>query len=312
MKQRSSNFELMRLMLMVFIMMHHFIYAMPSSVVSSGLHAVDTLFHTAVIDFVLLSGFFGIKFKISGLFSLLLQVVFYSVLLTLMAFSIFGRCPIGDFIRSFMPFSNGFYWFIAIYLQLYLISPFLNIVLERLDNRSFFWLIAACCFLVFYLGLMRGGNVCEDGKNIVNFSFIYCVGHGLRRLDGFVQTSVKQVRILSLATIVGILAIVYIVGMFPSFGGHKLIMGMTYRYHSPGLLLLAICIFLLFQSMTFQSKTVNYLAVSALSLYLFHEHPLMKGFLYKDYFASLNVDGYILGGGIPYACGGLGACRVCD
>ncbi len=60
----------------------------------------------------------------------------------------------------------------------------------------------------------------------------------------------------------------------------------TYRYHSPGLILLSVCIFMLFQIQKFQNKVINRLSMSALAIYLFHEHPFMRDFLYKSYFST--------------------------
>ncbi len=193
---RSSNFELMRLVLMVFIMMHHFIYAMPYSVVSPGLHAVDTFFHTAVIGFVLLSGFFGIHFKVKGLLKLLFQVFFYSFFLTLFAFFALHNCSSVEFVRCFMPFTNGYYWFIAVYLQLYLLAPFINQMLGGLSNRQLIIYLLVLSFLFFYIGMIRGGNLCVDGKNVINFAFIYSVGHCLRRINAFIICKKDKIRFL--------------------------------------------------------------------------------------------------------------------
>ena len=283
--QRSSNFELMRLVLMVFIMMHHFIYAMPYSVVSPELHAADTLFHTAVIDFVLLSGFFGIHFKVKGLLKLLFQVCFFSFFLTLFALCAFHNCSWIELIKSFMPISNGYYWFIAVYLQLYLLAPFINLLYGGLSNRQLILFLSVLSFLVFYVGMIRGGNICVDGKNVVNFVFIYSIGHGLRRMNDYILRNKDTIRIYSLITIALIIIGIYVARSY-DFPYSNWVTSFTYRYHSPGLIVLSVCIFMLFQIYKCQNKVINRLSVSALAIYLFHEHPFMRDFLYKNYFSS--------------------------
>ena len=83
---RESNGELLRLICMQFILLHHFIIyglpvdirtlAMPVSAESMVGVIVTGFVYIAVNCFILLSGFYGIKFKWSGLLNLYLFIVF--------------------------------------------------------------------------------------------------------------------------------------------------------------------------------------------------------------------------------------------
>ena len=264
---------------------------MPSSVATPGLRTADTLFHTAVLDFVLVSGFFGIRFKVKSFINLIFQVVFYSFILSLIACLVFKTCSWIEIVKSFMPFTNGYYWFIAVYLQLYLLAPFINIVLEKSNNRQLLLLLVVFAFFVFYIGLIRGGNICMDGKNIVNFVFVYGVGHSLYRVRAYIQKNKMKWRYYALFLLIIILGITFMSNnaLIP-IRDH--VTSYIYRYNSPGLLLMAICIFIFFETLQFQNKYINRIAVSTLAIYLFHEHPFMKDIFYKDYFANC------LGGGV--------------
>ena len=67
-KTRDSNFELLRIILMLFIVMHHIISSVIAPGFSSkGFACIDVIFHTAVIVFVLSSGYFGINVRIKSL-----------------------------------------------------------------------------------------------------------------------------------------------------------------------------------------------------------------------------------------------------
>lgn len=110
---------------MIFIIMHHII----SSVIApdfsrKGFACIDIILHTAVIIFVLISGYFGIKLRIKTLVSLTLQVVFYSLILTLLGVYVFKIGYTIDIIKSLLPLSGNFYWFMTVCIELFVLSPF--------------------------------------------------------------------------------------------------------------------------------------------------------------------------------------------
>ncbi len=162
--------------------------------------------------------------------------------------------------------------------------------MERANKRQYFLLLIVLFFLIYYVGLLRGGNVCVDGKNLINFAFIYCVGFGLRRVRLIIKDE-NRIRCYSLACIICILFVVFISEQYFSGTIRNVVIKLTYFYHSPGLLLLSICVFLIFQTLEFHNKTINRFAVSALAIYLFHEHPHMRDVLYKDFFSNIIIDG---------------------
>ena len=133
-KERNSSIELLRILLMVMIIMHHVV----SSVIAPGFSShgwacLDVVLHTAVIVFVLISGYFGIRFSWKRFVSLIIQVVFYSVLLSLVTAYFNKGLHYKDLILAFMPFSNNYYWFVTAYLQLYLVAFFLNKTKDEID-----------------------------------------------------------------------------------------------------------------------------------------------------------------------------------
>lgn len=293
---RNTSFELMRLMLMFFIMWHHFIYVLDESLKIPVVKTADTFFHTAVLCFVILSGYFSIHFKIQRLIELIAQVIFFSFGLTCIAIFCFGRGEWKGLITSFMPFTNGYYWFIAIYLQLYILAPFINIILEKLNKRQYWYLIMVLSFLVFYVGMLRGGNVCnEGGKNIINFVLLYCIGDGIKRNETFIRNNIKMMRYVLIGILSFLLTIVLLITSSQNYS-LLYIMKFIYTYNSPGLYIMAICIFMLFLTFKFHNNSLNIIAKSSLAIYLFHEHPLMKGLLYQDCISNIvgNMGGAIL------------------
>ena len=146
-EQRKSNMELLRLVLMFFILMHH--YLMKGGGLNAGFYEGEDLdlmaafwdpfFYVGVNCFVLISGFFGIDFKFKGFFKLFRQCVFYGLLFYLLHLYLdnakFGRSVIDN---SLLVLSTPpGWWFIRVYVCLYLLSPVLNKAIENINQIQF-------------------------------------------------------------------------------------------------------------------------------------------------------------------------------
>lgn len=67
---------------MIFIIIHHIIYQVVTPNFDNRMYAcVDVFLHTAVIIFVLITGYFGLRFSWHKAMLLLFQVLFYSEVL---------------------------------------------------------------------------------------------------------------------------------------------------------------------------------------------------------------------------------------
>ena len=146
-KERSSNLELYRIIVMLAIVAHH-------SVVNSGLLDViretplsgNSLFSylfgvwgkTGINCFVMITGYFMCKSEITlkKFLKLIFQVYFYSIVISLL-FIITGyaRPSLSMALFTLLPvqsFSNNF---ISCFLVYYLCIPFLNILIEHLKQK---------------------------------------------------------------------------------------------------------------------------------------------------------------------------------
>lgn len=130
-KIRQSNFELLRIVSMIMVLSLHS-WMRPDLTASVDKLAVFTdLFREsiclpAVNIFILISGYFGIRWDIKKVLSLLFQIFFF-------VFIAFGVC----IITGLTQFSIGGlwhhlncllldYWFVTAYLILYMFAPVLN------------------------------------------------------------------------------------------------------------------------------------------------------------------------------------------
>ena len=133
--ERSSNFELLRLLCIFGILVMHTFAGIDTAASPGNMLAnvfANSLFNTGVTCFILLSGYFGIRFDLKKLIGLDLMVIFFTVV---------GTVALGDFgckdlIKSCIPVLSRRYWFITCYFVLCILAPFLNQMAERLISRT--------------------------------------------------------------------------------------------------------------------------------------------------------------------------------
>lgn len=304
---RNSSIELLRLLCMFSIVMHHFIISVISPDFASRVWTFfDLILHTAVVIFVLISGFYGIRFKLQKFANTVFTILLYSVSLTLIGRFFFSRGDAMTLVNSFLPISGGSYWFVTAYLELYLVAPFLNKLLEGLDRRNFLYFIGLLLFFVVYLGLFRHDPLFVGGKNLANFILIYSLGRFIR------QNDVIPLRYYYFGTAI-VICLFALICMLPHT--HNLYMhgvAFAYQYNSPLNIILSVCLFNIVRSFNFSNSFINSAATSAFSVYLIHEHPIMREFIYvrplEEYI--LPVGGSLFA--VIFAVGLFACCLLID
>lgn len=183
-------------------------------------------------------------------------------------------------LKDVLVLSHGPYWFIRTYLQFYLFVPIVNIFLEHADSRRRIYMLVVLAFINFWFGAMVYGDYSLlDGKNIVNFTFLYLLGNTVRCNHEMFE----RIRTAHYATAFVALNILLVVACFysPTLVKHG-IMRMAFGYNSPVLLLNAMLLFLLFSRLRFKSKVVNSLASSVFAIYLITEQPVVQEGILRD------------------------------
>ena len=191
MKHRRSNFELLRIVCMLMIIGGHIIKVHTTPYSLQNPDELIKLFFwgsfcIAVNAFVLISGYFGIKFKIERMASLALQVFFYSVGLSLLSICIGWHTfsPKTDILRLF-PILTKQYWFVTCYVVLYVISPLLNKWATAMQKAEYKRLLIVGFFLLYVWPtinfLVNAPQFIDDaGYGIINFSYLYMLGYYVR------------------------------------------------------------------------------------------------------------------------------------
>lgn len=148
--KRLANIELLRIIAMCMVIILHYLgkgELLPK--VCPGMGAVgyaawllESLSIVAVNVYVLISGYFLVEtgFKIKKAGRLILQVLFYTILLTAVALAvgIIDRSDLGiyNLLVQLCPFQMEQYWFMTSYLVLYLLSPVLAAGVKSLSQKQ--------------------------------------------------------------------------------------------------------------------------------------------------------------------------------
>lgn len=276
MKIRESNFELLRIVAMLMVVLLHMNIMVFGGVnhdevintpITAGLRMfAEQLCCICVNVFILISGWFGIRPTLKGAMSIVYQVLFFTLLLFA-----FGRltgldAPVG---KVFHVFDYGTaYWFISQYLLLYILAPALNAFVEKADKNVIVSLLSGMFVFIFIFDWIIHWANLNGGYSVVQFAGLYMLARYLSSRCTLPERSARKwFSWYLLMTIIPV--IIGFVGLyFISFDFGKA------QYSSPFVILSSVFLLLGFSRLKIQSKLINWFACSAFSIYLIHVNPL--------------------------------------
>lgn len=290
-KIRSSNFELFRIVLMLFIIVYHFLLhaVIPNTPDIDYLtKPLITSLHIGVVCFVLISGYFGIKFSLNGFLKLFLYCSFYSILIYAVAVFINPQLfSLKSIVDAVMP---THWWFISIYLCLYLSAPIINIPLLNSSKKRKLYFILTLLLISFVFGQFIPSL--EYGKNLINFVLIYYVGNYLRTEFSFFE-NISAIKIfIGYISFNIILMSTMLILILQSSIMSKVLFRLFFPYNSIGLLINSVFFFILFTRINIKSNIINWLAQSTLAVYLIHENGYFGNYLHQFIIYIQNQIGF--------------------
>lgn len=292
---RQSNIELLRIFAACGVIILHYnngrigggFSAVEDGSLNQGIMTFfELLFICAVNLYVLISGYFmrsSMKRDFLKPIELLVQLFVFET-----AFCLIKELPSGNGIsfKTLLSYYTPSYWFVFVYIALYLISPYVNLVWRSLDEKKKKTLLAILIGLfsiypiitdiiqyhydeeisgITTVGLMGS----QQGYTIIIFVLMYLIGCYLKDLDDK-KTVFKQ----------GVLAGLFILNIFLLFGwtyieraitGKDIMATTAIMYENPFVISAAVIIFLLFKNMKLgSSKVINRLATASFPAYLIH------------------------------------------
>lgn len=293
---RESGTELLRIILILMVILLHYNNRIMGGALGYAQGASHTLLLflesisiCAVNCFMIISGFFlygAKKVKLSKVAELLFIVYTYRLLDSLATHFIQNQ-PFS--IQSIILISIPYNYFAIYYIISYILSPYINLAIEKLNHKQciVFSFIITSLFIVYPtitdimydlfgadLSSINAITIHGDfgGYNVVQF--IYCLAIGMVLKKENVQ--IKASKLIPIYMI-SILIIALFCESAPSL----------LNYCSIFTIASAICLFLLFNKISFKSSIINYIAKSVFAVFCIHTSGFAI-YLWKKYCISAD------------------------
>ncbi len=307
--KRDYAIDLLRILSMLMIIFYHILHhpnLLPTRVrFTPGYDIVlftQLCLMCAVNIYALISGYvgYGSRPRYSRLAELWLTVLCYSAGIALLYFLFRpGSVSASELWKYFLPSLNHKYWFFSAYFILFLFRPLLHSAVDHLSRRRLKFVLIS---LLVFIGIISTIYTDLTGTDSygVNRGFsawwmmvLYLVGAYIRKYDPFAKT--KRWRFLlaffltaAVSTALKLLVQYYAIRKMHNVRYYN---SMFINYNSINLWIGALCLFFFFRGLKLKpliSRVVAFLTPMTFSVYLIHDHPLIRARIFKTAFLPLS------------------------
>lgn len=295
---RNSSIELLRIIAMFMILMHHFIVHNGYDVLKLPLGPERIFFQlvmqgggkVGVVIFFSISAWFfldreqTIKSNLRRVWIMERELLFWSLIL--MAFYlVFDRADLGMklMVKSFMPLSMNVWWYATAYAIFLALLPFLSKGLKALGEKYHLALAVTMLAIWGLTSFIPGMIGISDGF----FGFIYLFVLISAYKWYLSPLSIKQTWALTAVGVGFVLLYTAVSTVLRLFGVSKGIF-ITGDWKLP-VVMIGFGMFLLFDRVTFHSRVINRIAQSAFAVYLITDYAASEKLLWVRLFNLKNL-----------------------
>ncbi|SFV41401.1 acyltransferase [Ligilactobacillus acidipiscis] len=301
-KPRMSNFELLRIIAMFMIVLHHSIVHgvlgefFPQN--SFNLYSnhpvvffVARLFafggKTGVALFILITGYFSInsKMKWSRILKVWVPTLFYSILCYIL-FKLFGPSLTDkrQVLASFFPVTFRSYWFITLFIMLLFAIPALNTLWHHCSRKQQGYIIIS--LFVTYILLPTLGLYADNSLFFI-FIMYYLIGGYIRGTPKVSFWNKKTVYIVGILLSLTGYAYLTFHGIRAGYLAHSSDMiNATTKFFGDNnicVVVFAVSFFMFFNHISLRpNRLINLVASSTFGIYLIHDNPFVRKFIWFD------------------------------
>ena len=312
--KRDSNLEILRIIMMILIVAHHFAlhggFSYPDTEISLNRLWIQLMTIGGKLGadvFVLISGYFLInseRRKTVRTVRLWFRMLTYS-LIPFCLLAAFGQAKFTTerLLHSLLPLSYDCWWFASAYLVLYIFIPFINRFLRAMDRKEYrrflLVLLTVWCVIPTFLHVEMQRN------NLLWFFCLYAM-IGYYRLHHRTAKRKGSACILLAALI---LALTYatvialdLIGRHSAYAAkHALFF---YDYYSIPIVAASLLLVIGFSRIRVkQSRLINTVSAATFGVYLIHDNPYVRKWLWGTVFRNAShADSGTL---IPYSAGAV-------
>ena len=272
--QRQSNFELCRLASILLVMLVHTTAQSLGKDMTLGAYLLEGFSIIGVNVFILITGYFSATPKKSSLINLAFICLFWMVIKLICR--LICHEPIATKYAFFITSSN---WFIPSYIGLLFLAPILNMFCTNVSKKTLWKCVLILLFIEMWFDWLppnpskKIGAQC--GYSILSFAILYLLARAIR-LHGLPQWFKRLSPIVYLGCSLALGFVAYF-GSLRGLNAQRYILA----YTNPLVIISSVSFLMMFGQMSFQSKSVNYIAKSTLAVLLGHSSIF---FLYTDQF----------------------------
>lgn len=308
--QRNIGIDLLKIVSMFMIIILHLLghggiisSSKPLSVQHYSAWLLEVTVFCSVNCYALISGYVncGRNHKHSNIVYLLFQVLFYTVIITIL-FVIFNRKTVSrlDLLKAIIPFGYGTYWYFSAYFCLFFMFPYLNRILFSFSKETLKKMIGTMIVLLSILPTLFHYDFPKtyNGYSFLWLMLMYIVGGFVKKYNirGFINNKYNLIAYLLcvLLTWISKISIDCLTHFFlgEAKGGTYLI-----SFTSPTIILAALFLLFYFSSISpgLQITTIaKKIAPLTFGIYLLHEMPLIRKTFIKDRFVFLLRQNSVL------------------
>ena len=275
---RYSNYELLRIIsILMVIGLHYLLFG--GELKNVNVHTnnyytvlfIKSMFIIAVNMFILIFGYFMCmksKVYIKKIINLIFLYYFYGTILYIISVIIgYEQFNLIGFIKSVDPFIKN--WYIKTYIVLYLISPYINILLNTLNktiHKKFIYFLSI--FFCIWPSFLPYSPNNDGGYGIISFIYLYIIGAYIRKY-GFSDKFKKR----SL--------IIYFSCSLITFGFSVINWDSSWSYNFLFNIIGSMALFAYFSKLKFKSVKINSISKLTFSIFIIHINPLFIDIVYK-------------------------------
>ena len=307
-QQRNSAIELLRILCILMVIAGHYYahgiaYAMaPFTPENYSLRilALQLISFGADIAndiFIIITGYYMIHsvMKKTRILKLFGEMIFYAWGIALIFYLTGLEVFTAESLKAaLLPFWSGENWFVTCYLLLCLLIPFLNPLIRTMEQKSFAKLLILLFIIRFIAPLFGTKTFWSTTHGLEQFVFLYFIGAYIR-LHGSEHGLMKKKWIFRILFL-------FLCGLWITLsaetgikgfhtGNGSLIADVTKYYPLFSILISPVFLIVVLGLKPFYSKFVNKISGSVLAVYLIHDNPLVRKYIWWTISPNINQIG---------------------
>ena len=296
--QRNSSFELLRIISMFLIIMHHF--SVHGTFNNDSIFSFEKIGNEILLSggkigvnvFVLIGSYFliGKNFNIKRPIKIVLNVMFYSYAVLFIALLLnWPVLSLGHIVSSIIPVPKS-YWFANYYILLLLCTPALNILVNSFTKKQY---QNALMFLTTIWVLIPTFFLDTMGYSpLALFVYLYLVAGYIKKFPNKILENKKGVLIFFFVSLTLTILSIYCLNFLGIRYQMALLHSDFFLYENKLLTITnSISLFLVFRNIEIKSNNIiNFVAGSMFGVYLIHDNTMVREVLWK-YVDSDKIEG---------------------